>query len=66
MSSPTVNTPTTKAPTVDPRIWKRRVAVTREQGRKRLRVVIGALGRRVRSRAAGSLLFTRASSLHAT
>lgn len=29
---------------MDPRIWKRRVAVAREQGRKRLRVVIALLG----------------------
>ena len=28
---------------VDPRIWKRRVAVMREQGRKRLRIVVGVL-----------------------
>ncbi|MGO9341997.1 MAG: cell division protein FtsQ/DivIB, partial [Acidimicrobiales bacterium] len=35
---------TPKAPAVDPRIWKRRVAVTRAQGRKRLRVVVAALG----------------------
>ncbi len=31
------------SPAVDPRMWMRRVAVTREQGRKRLRVVIGVL-----------------------
>jgi len=33
-----------KVPAVDPRIWKRRVAVTRAQGRKRLRIVLAALG----------------------
>ena len=33
----------TGPPKVDPRIWKRRVAVMREQGRKRLRIVIGVL-----------------------
>lgn len=35
---------TSTRPVVDPRMWKRRVAVTREQGRKRLRIVIGVLG----------------------
>ncbi len=36
-------TTTTERPTVDPRIWTRRVAVTRAQGRKRLRIVLVAL-----------------------
>ena len=36
-------------PAVDPRIWTRRVAVTRAQGRKRLRIVIAVAGVLVRS-----------------
>jgi cell division protein FtsQ len=39
-----VSTYEAAGPPVDPRIWKRRVAVTREQGRKRLRIVAAVLG----------------------
>ncbi len=48
-----------KAPAVDPRIWKRRVAVTRAQGRKRLRIVIAAFG--VLLLAAGGLVAIHSS-----
>jgi cell division protein FtsQ len=36
-------TATAERPAVDPRIWTRRVAVTRARGRKRLRIVLAAL-----------------------
>jgi cell division protein FtsQ len=36
-------TTTAERPGVDPRIWTRRVAVTRARGRKRLRIVIGGV-----------------------
>jgi cell division protein FtsQ len=36
-------TPVTDRPVVDPRIWTRRVAVTRARGRRRLRIVIAVV-----------------------
>ena len=37
-------TPVTERPQVDPRIWTRRVAVTRARGRRRLRIVLAVVG----------------------
>jgi cell division protein FtsQ len=37
-------TPVTERPEVDPRIWTRRVEVTRARGRRRLRIVLAVVG----------------------
>jgi cell division protein FtsQ len=37
-------TPVTERPQVDPRIWTRRVAVTRARGRRRLRIALAVVG----------------------